>query len=245
MDKKTTIGIIGMGRMGQAIAAVAEGIEGMAVRPISRLAPADPAPLAGCDAVIEFTIPEAAPGIIRQCLEAGTPIVSGTTGWHEAHLATITQVRQQCGGKFLHATNFSVGMNIVFALNRRLAALMAQYPDFVPSIREVHHVHKKDMPSGTAYSLMEGIFEHHPHYDRFRLNPSDQPASDAELDVTAIREGEVKGYHEVNWRNAGERLFIGHEAFDRSIFAEGALLAAQWLIRQPPGLYTMRDIIRL
>jgi 4-hydroxy-tetrahydrodipicolinate reductase len=245
MNKMTTIGIIGMGRMGQAIAAVAEGREGLAVRPIPRLNPADPAPLAGCDAVIEFTTPEAAPGIIRQCLEAGMPIVSGTTGWHEAHLATIAQVRQQCGGKFLHATNFSVGMNIVFALNRRLAALMTQYPDFVPSIREVHHVHKKDMPSGTAYSLMEGIFEHYPRYDRFRLNPSGQPASDAELDVTAIREGEVKGYHEVNWRSAGERLFIGHEAFDRSIFAEGALLAAQWLIRQPAGLYTMRDIIRL
>lgn len=240
-----TLGIIGMGRMGQSIADIAGQLADIRLRPISRLLPEDPDHLPGCDVAIEFTTAAAAPGIIRQCLTAGIPIVSGTTGWQEANLARLTLLCEQTGGRFLHATNFSIGMNIVFALNRHLAALMARYPDFIPSIREIHHLQKKDVPSGTAFTLMEGLFEHQPAFTRYLLNPRGESPGQDEIVVEAIREGEVKGFHEVNWTTPGERLFIGHEAFDRRIFAHGAVLAAQWLLRQPAGLYTMRDVIRL
>lgn len=240
-----TCAIIGMGRMGQAIAAAAAGHPGVRIREVSRLTPADTHLLGGCDVAIEFTTAASAPGIIRQCLEAGIPLVSGTTGWQEAHLASVTNLRQQTGGRFLHATNFSVGMNIIFALNHRLASLMNQYREFSPRVREIHHIHKKDMPSGTAYTLLEGIFDSGPRYRHFHLNPGHAAVGPDEIPLEAIREGEVKGFHEVSWQSGGERLFIGHEAYDRSIFAEGALLAALWLVRQGPGTYTMRDVIRL
>src|SRR5690606_31370467 len=159
----------------------------------------------------------AAPGIIRQCLDAGVPLVSGTTGWQESHLESVSQHCRQVGGRFLHASNFSIGMNIVFALNHRLAALMTRYPEFRPQLTEIHHDQKKDIPSGTAYSLLESVFIHHPQYRTFQLNDESAPLAADAIPVTAVREGDVKGFHEVSWRSPGERLFVGHEAFDRGI----------------------------
>src|SRR5690349_11303762 len=149
-----TIGVIGMGRMGQSIASQLERASDLRMEPFYRLKPGDETRLKACDAVIEFTTPEAAPGVIRECLQWGIPVVSGTTGWHEYHLPSILKLRAQLGGKLLYATNFSIGMNIVFALNAKLATALKSYPAFLPSLREVHHVHKKDAPSGTAYTLL-------------------------------------------------------------------------------------------
>jgi 4-hydroxy-tetrahydrodipicolinate reductase len=237
-----TIGMIGMGRMGQSIASQLEGVSGLRFEPFYRLHKGDENRLKTCDVVIEFTTPEAAPGVIRQCMHAGIPVVSGTTGWHEYHLQSILTLRSQLGVKFLYATNFSIGMNIVFALNAKLAGALKGYPAFVPSLQEVHHIHKKDAPSGTAFTLLGQIIDQRADYTGFALN---QPADQHEISVTAVREGEVKGYHEVTWQSGGERITIAHEAFDRSIFASGAIAAAQWLHHQPAGVYTMQDIIHL
>jgi 4-hydroxy-tetrahydrodipicolinate reductase len=195
--------------------------------------------------VIEFTTPDAAPGVIRQCLELGIPVVSGTTGWHEYHLDSILTLCRQLRSTFLYATNFSIGMNITFALNRKLAEVMCGLPTFKPSIKEIHHIHKKDSPSGTAFTLIEDIVSRCSRYNGYELNPGEHTVPDYKLPVTAIREGEVKGFHQVSWNSGLEQISIAHEAFDRRIFAEGAVMAALWLTRQPKGIYTMQDVLNI
>jgi len=136
-------------------------------------------------------------------------------------------------------------MNITFALNRRLAEVMSGLPQFHPSLKEIHHIHKKDSPSGTAYTLIEDILNYHPQYNGFELNGDTKNPSPGKLPVNAVREGEVKGFHQVSWNSGLEQITIAHEAFDRRIFAEGAVMAALWLYAQPTGIYTMKDIIRM
>ena len=240
-----TIGVIGMGRMGQTIAALLATRSDLKYHTFDRIMANNQDRLKACDAVIEFTTPEAAPGVIRHCLEHGIPVTSGTTGWHEYHLESILTLCRQSKGTFLYATNFSIGMNIVFALNRKLASVMDDFPAFRPSIKEIHHIHKKDSPSGTAYTLIEDILVRHHAYTGFTLNPQPGKIAEDRLPVTAIREGEVKGFHEVTWNSGAEQLTISHEAFDRSIFAEGAVMSALWLTNQIPGIYTMQDIIHI
>lgn len=238
-----SFGIIGMGKMGHAIAALLESDHEGTFHTFSRISTENQDLLKQCDVVIEFTTSEASPGIIEHCIKSGIPIVSGTTGWQEYHLERIKKVCQMHNGKFLYASNFSIGMNITFALNRKLATIIDAFPQFKASILEKHHIHKKDAPSGTAYTLMEDIIENHSRYDGFELN---QSTNDPEkINVTAIREGEIKGYHEVSWNSGLEQIKIIHEAFDRKIFAEGAILAASWLKDKKPGIYTMRDLIGL
>jgi 4-hydroxy-tetrahydrodipicolinate reductase len=240
-----TIGVIGMGKMGQAIVSLIEMDNQLAFSPFYRLNQVTEQQLRTCDVVIEFTTPEAAPDVIKRCLELRIPTVSGTTGWHEYHLEEILTYCKRNQGKFFYATNFSIGMNIVFALNAKLATILDDYPQFKPAIREIHHIHKKDSPSGTAYTLIEGILKNRTEYSGFQLNASAVDSEPYMIPVEAIREGEVKGYHQVTWNSGKEKIGITHEAFDRSIFAAGAIMAAQWLLSRPAGTYTMRDIIHL
>ncbi len=239
-----TIGIVGMGRMGQAIAGLLESKPDISFISFQRISPDNQALLKNCDVAIEFTTPDAAPEVIRHCLDAGVPVISGTTGWHEYHLPAIFSHARHTGGVLLYATNFSVGMNIVFELNKKLASAMKEFPAFRPAVKEAHHIHKKDIPSGTAYTLLEDILTQHTSYYGFTLNPMTSLESDR-ISVEAIREGEIKGLHEVSWQSVGEKITIIHEAFDRKIFAEGAVMAALWLTRQKPGIYTMKDIIQI
>lgn len=238
-----TIGVVGLGKMGQAILAVLEARQDLRVIPFQRLSAANEDQLAACQVVIEFTTPEAAPGVIRHCLDRSIPIVSGTTGWHEYHLESILSYARQHASRFLYATNFSIGMNIVFGLNRKLAEVMHGLPQFKPSVREVHHIHKKDAPSGTAYTLIGDILRYQPSYHGFVLNPDQKEIPFDQIPVTALREGEVKGLHQVFWNSGTEQIMIAHEAFDRRIFAEGAILAAVWLTQQSNGVYTMANVL--
>jgi 4-hydroxy-tetrahydrodipicolinate reductase len=240
-----TYGIIGMGKMGQAITAILSHQEEQQFHTFNRLTPQLQTQLESCDVVIEFTTPEAASDIIGHCIVSGIPVVSGTTGWQENHLATINTICQIKKGKFLHATNFSIGMNITFALNRKLASIMNEYPQFNASIKEIHHIHKKDSPSGTAHTLIGDIIDQHKRYTNFELNNDSNTVDKNSIPVTAIREGEVKGFHEVIWNSGSEQIKVSHEAFDRKIFAEGAIMAATWLVDQKPGVYTMKDMIDL
>ncbi len=239
-----SIGIIGMGKMGFAIASILESKTAHKGHNFQRITSGNQSQLQDCDVAIEFTIPQAAPGVIRQCIELGIPVVSGTTGWHESHLEEVREFNILHNGTFLYATNFSVGMNIVFELNKRLSAVMAKLPEFKPSIKEIHHIQKKDSPSGTAYTLLEGLIHNHPGYTNFDLNGDKENPPQNAVPVEAIREGEVKGYHAVNWDSGMEGITIVHESFDREIFAEGAVMAALWLKEKGPGEYTMKDIIK-
>jgi 4-hydroxy-tetrahydrodipicolinate reductase len=242
-----TIGLVGMGKMGQTIAAMLETRSDLRHYTFQRITSTNEAQLQACDVVIEFTVPEAAPEVIRRCLELNKKVVSGTTGWHEYHLSSIISYCREQHGTLLYATNFSIGMNIVFGLNRRLATLMNQFPQFHPSIKETHHIQKLDKPSGTAYTLVGDILDVNRNYSAFELLENDaakRPEGDT-IPVTSIREGDIKGIHEVTWASPYEKLTISHEAFDRRIFAEGALMAANWLAAKPQGVYTMQDILSM
>ncbi|HXR79601.1 MAG TPA: 4-hydroxy-tetrahydrodipicolinate reductase [Saprospiraceae bacterium] len=244
MEKKPNIGVVGLGRMGQSILKLLKERGDLTFHPFSRLSGDAITQLKQCDVVIEFTTAEAAPDVIKTCISNDVPVVSGTTGWHEYHLESILRFCKQKHGRFLYASNFSIGMNIVFALNAKLANVLAAYPQFKPSVEEIHHIHKKDMPSGTAYTLLEDIMKQQPNYFGINLNKA-HGSDEGLIPVVALREGDVKGIHEVKWNSGSEEISIRHESMDRGIFAAGAIIAALWLQHQPNGIYTMRDLIHV
>ncbi|MDX2133233.1 MAG: 4-hydroxy-tetrahydrodipicolinate reductase [Saprospiraceae bacterium] len=234
------VGLLGYGKMGKAIAALAprHGVE------IAWHAGRTGIPeglLRSADVVIEFTRPEAAWDNVRACLEAGVPVVSGTTGWQSQLPEAYALCRKQ-EGALIWASNFSVGVNLFFALNQYLSRLMADRPEYRPDMTETHHVHKLDAPSGTAITLAEQILAHHPDIRTWRL-ADDDPGADA-LPIRALREGEAIGTHRIDWRSAIDTITIEHAAQTREGFAAGALLAARWLPGRK-GVFTMADVLGL
>ena len=180
------------------------------------------------DVVIEFSHPEAAFDNICQSLRQGLPTVSGTTGWLSRR-AEIEQLCRQTGGAFFYASNYSIGVNLFFQLNRRLARLMAPYAGtYRPEITEIHHVHKKDAPSGTAITLAEDLLAERPDLSGYTLTEGPE-APAGRLPIGSRREGEVPGTHEVRYRSGADELSIRHEAYSREGFALGAVIAAEWL----------------
>ncbi|MBR6049331.1 MAG: 4-hydroxy-tetrahydrodipicolinate reductase [Bacteroidales bacterium] len=230
------IALIGYGKMGHAIEALAIG-RGHAVT--VRIDKDDPWPVENGewkvesgvrpDVAIEFTTPATAVGNIERCLELGLPVVCGTTGWYAGYDAVTAKCRA-CGGRLLTATNFSIGMNIMFALNERLAQLMRGRDDYSVSISETHHIHKLDAPSGTAITLQEQI-----------VASGQRPAES--IPISSYREGEVPGTHTVVYDSEIDTLTLTHEAHSRQGLAQGALLAAEWLVKAEAGVYTMKDIL--
>lgn len=191
---------------------------------------------AQADVAIEFSTPATAEANIRAAWLAGIPVVCGTTGWNVQTLrdelcdeAECCQVSRRA---LLWSSNFSVGVNIFFALNKRLAGLLADYPDYLPSITETHHIHKLDAPSGTAKTLAEDI-------ERFRLQVS---GTKLQVPIESIREGEVPGIHTVTWDSPVDTISITHSAKSREGFALGAVLAAEWL-KGKTGWHTMEEVL--
>ena len=163
-------------------------------------------------------------------------MVSGTTGWLEKYDEAVEECKKQ-GTAFLYASNFSLGVNLFFELNRKLAKLMADFKEYEVSIEEVHHVHKLDAPSGTAISLAEQILERS-NKKQWTLDQ----AGSHELQITAKRENEVPGTHTVSYESAIDRINIEHKAYNRDGFALGALLAAEWIVGKT-GVFTMNDVL--
>lgn len=194
------------------------------------------------DVVIEFSRPDAAFANVMACLRVGVPVVSGTTGWSE-QLPQAEQYCRQHGGALLWASNFSVGVNLFFALNRYLARLMDTRDEYAPSIEETHHVHKLDAPSGTAQTLANELVANTARIKHW-LPANGQPAPPDALPVTAIRRGEIPGTHIVRWDSAIDTLEIRHTAHSRAGFAAGAVLAAEWIIEKK-GVFRMSDVLNL
>lgn len=192
------------------------------------------------DVAIEFTQPDAAPANIQLCLDKKLPIVVGTTGWY-VHLDRIKQETQRKNGKLLYASNFSIGVNIFFELNKTLATLMKRQP-YECSITEKHHTEKKDTPSGTAITLAQQIIQLHPYYQQWTKGQENVPHS---LPVFSERIADEPGTHIIRYHNEIDEIVIHHKAFNRRGFATGAVMAAEWLIKQPPGVYTMSDVLNL
>lgn len=232
------IALIGYGKMGHFIEQVARRRGHEIVCIIDRDNTSDfrsPA-FAQADVAIEFSTPATAEANIRAAWLAGIPVVCGTTGWNVSRLRDELCDAAECchtdKRALLWSSNFSVGVNVFFALNKRLAGLLADYPDYQPSITETHHIHKLDAPSGTAKTLAEDI-------ERFRLQVS---GVKSQVPIESIREGEVPGIHTVTWDSPVDTISITHSAKSREGFALGAVLAAEWL-KGKTGWHTMEEVL--
>lgn len=246
MTKSLRLALYGYGKMGKAIEAVAlsRGHE-VVLRVGGHNAGVPPT---GVDVAIEFSKPDRALDNMGLCMAHGVPVVVGTTGWYD-QLETVRQLVRSSGGSLLWASNFSIGVNMLFRVNRMLASLMDQRPGYAVHIDEVHHVHKLDAPSGTAITLARDIDLSTDRYAGWRsTGPGEQQAPNPStvapnpVPIASERVGEVPGKHSITWSSANDRLTITHEAFDRSGFALGAVIAAEWLHGRQ-GLFTMDDVL--
>ena len=192
------------------------------------------------DVAIEFTVPRAAPDNIRRCIDLGLPVVSGTTGWNHRY----NDVVEHCWklkGAFFYASNFSIGVNILMALNDQLAGIMNRYSSYSISVQEVHHQYKLDKPSGTAITLADQITGRIRRVKGWSMEKEEDPFT---MYVDVKREGEVKGKHTVRYESELDAITLTHEAKSRDAFAAGALQAAKF-IKEKTGVYGMKDLLKL
>lgn len=190
------------------------------------------------DVALEFSTPQTALANIISCLNKGIPVVSGTTGWTKK-LPEVKKLAQQKGSAFLYASNFSIGVNIMFNMNKRLAAIMDQMPAYSVNLEEIHHTMKKDAPSGTAISLADDIIHECGRYDAWT---PDQGTGKASIRIRSLREGQVPGTHRVTWESASDAITLEHKAHNRQGFAHGAIIAAEF-IHNKKGVFTMSDLL--
>lgn len=189
------------------------------------------------DVAIEFSTPHSVAENIRKCFDAGVPVVVGTTGWYDQ----FDRIRSDCEQKnasLFYATNFSIGVNLFFKVNSFLAELMNKYPDYNVSMEEIHHIHKLDKPSGTAITLAEQIIGKVDRKEKWSISDNDQQT----LFIKDVREGEVPGTHIIRYQSAIDDIEIMHKAHNRTGFAMGAVLAAEFL-QGKTGIFTMSDMI--
>ena len=233
------IALIGYGKMGKTIEQIAlqRGHQIVSIIDINNTADFDSEAFRSADVTIEFTTPATALGNYMRCFEANVPVVSGTTGWL-SHLDEVKAKCEQEGKTFFYASNFSVGVNIFFALNRYLAKIMNGFPAYDVRMTEVHHIHKLDAPSGTAITLAEGILDNVERKERWTLETAEQPT---DLPIHAIREGEVPGIHEIIYESEADTISIKHDAKSRAGFALGAVIAAEFTAGKK-GFLGMNDL---
>jgi 4-hydroxy-tetrahydrodipicolinate reductase len=196
-------------------------------------------PFQGIDIAIEFSRPEAVVANLLRCFEAGLPVVCGTTAWHE-QLPVVQNSCEQHKGSLLYASNFSLSVNILFALNRQLASYMHRFcPDYQLQIDEIHHTQKLDAPSGTAIALAQGIMAHNPDKKSYVNQVSAQAH---EIAIVSHRQAHVPGTHSIAYWSPIDSISLQHIAYSREGFAQGAVMAAQWL-QGKKGIFTMADVI--
>lgn len=202
------------------------------------------------DVAIEFSIPTAAVENILHSFAAGVPVVCGTTGWLN-DLEPIAQLCREGKGSLIHSTNFSIGVNIFRAVSRHLTKIMNQFPQYKPELTEIHHIHKLDHPSGTAITLAEELIAESDAITSWTepcegvKGECEVRVKESELPVWHERQGEVPGIHTITWESEVDKITISHEAFSRRGFALGAVIAAEWLPKQPKNIYTINDLFKL
>ncbi len=234
--------LLGYGRMGKLIekAAVARGHQ--IVGKVSASTPLTEEMLHQADVAIDFSLPNIAEGLVTKAINAQVPVASGTTGWSSASLQT--QVEETKRTAFIHATNMSIGVNVVFAANQLIAKLLGPTKQYTSSIAETHHIHKVDAPSGTAVTLAEGILSGMTHYADWTLDSEGDKPTAKQLPISAYREGEVFGDHEIHFESEVDQIILSHHAKSRQGFAIGAVLAAEFLIDKK-GVFTMANVLGL
>ena len=232
--------IIGYGKMGREIEKILleRGHEVVLVIDAENAAELDASHLAGADVALEFTTPATAYDNIRRCIECRVPVVSGTTGW-TARLGELTDYCRERGGALFYASNYSLGVNLMFRLNRQLAALVNRVGGYEVSIEEVHHTQKKDAPSGTAITLAEGIIA---ELASKRGWVNDAAAAD-QIEIHSVREGMTPGIHTVTYESEDDRIELRHTIKNRRTLALGAVVAAEFLCGRS-GVYSMEDLLK-
>ncbi|MFB0938840.1 MAG: 4-hydroxy-tetrahydrodipicolinate reductase [Urechidicola sp.] len=229
------IALLGYGRMGKAIEEIALDRNHEIILKIDLDTKNYDITLA--DIAIDFSTPTAAYSNIKNCIENGVPVVSGTTGWLDQY-QEILALCDQYNGSFIAASNFSLGVNVFFELNQQLAKMMAKISHYEASIEEIHHTQKLDSPSGTAITLAEGIIEHTDKKDW----TTDVTNSGKNIPIISKRIPEVPGTHKITYTSTVDTIEIKHTAHNRHGFALGAIIAAEWLIDKK-GVYTMKDVL--
>jgi 4-hydroxy-tetrahydrodipicolinate reductase len=236
------IALIGYGKMGKAIEEIAV-LRGHTIAlkiDIENLQHFTTENLQKCDVAIEFTGPDSAVNNVNACIQAGIPVVSGSTGW----LDYWKEVENNCkskNGSLLYASNFSIGVNIFFELNKKLARMMELQPDYDCSIEEIHHTQKKDAPSGTAITLAEQVIEYNTTKKRWTVINTGSPE---EIFISSKRIDPAPGTHIVKYLSAIDDIEIIHTAHNRTGFATGAVLAAEFL-QGKKGIFTMKEVLGL
>lgn len=235
------IALIGYGKMGQMIEeiAVERGHQIVLKIHIDNREEFNQQNMAVADVAIEFTAPESAYENVKSCIDFGVPVVSGSTGWNEK----LEEMKKYCtdqGGTFLHASNFSIGVNIFFEINNRLAQLMASQKEYDVTLKEVHHTQKRDAPSGTAVTLAEGVLQHN---NRKKNWVNDKAQSTEQLSIISERVDPAPGTHHVKWSSKVDDIEIIHTAHNRKGFALGAVMAAEF-IHDKKGVFAMKDVLQ-
>ena len=230
------VALLGYGRMGKIIEQIAlnRGHEIAYIRSRSM----EKGSLIDADVAIDFSLPSVAVQNISDCFQNNIPVVSGTTGWLDAYDNMITLCNENQGA-FIYASNFSLGVNIFFELNKQLAQMMRSLEEYNVSIEEIHHTQKLDAPSGTAITLAEGVIENS-NYTDWKLDE----AQAKEIPITAKRIEGVPGTHTITYASEIDSIDIRHTAHSRQGFALGAVVAAEWL-KDKKGIFTMKDVLNL
>ncbi len=234
------IGLYGYGKMGKTIERLAKDRGHEIVVKIDSINSIAKEDLKKADVFIEFSRPELATSHIQNCFEAGIPVVVGTTGWY-AEFDSIKESCAKLNGAILTATNFSIGVNLFFELNKQLAKLMSAHPAYNVEVEEIHHTQKLDAPSGTAITISEGIIENYPTKSNWVI---DQSPKENEIEIKAIRLPDVPGTHEISYQSAIDDISIKHTAHSRDGFALGAIIAAEF-IKNKHGVFSMKDVLKL
>lgn len=234
------ITLIGYGTMGKEVeaAALSRGHEIILTIDKDNADDLDKETFKQSDVAIEFTTPETAYKNIEKCINRAIPVVSGTTGWTD-RLEEAQKLAVSKGGCLLYASNFSMGVNILFNLNRKLADMMNGINAYNVKLEEMHHIRKKDAPSGTAISLAEDIINECKRYESWCPG---EAASEKELSIKSVREGDVPGTHRVEWNSDIDDIIIEHRAHNRRGFALGAVFAAEF-VQNRQGVFTMKDLL--
>lgn len=235
------IALFGYGKMGKVIEKIAKERGHEITARIDVENPKERFDLSTTDVAIEFSVPESAEENIRFCIEHDLPIVVGTTGWYN----NLPQLSDYCisqNSAFLHSTNFSLGVNIFFELNRKLAEMMSKFPDYKASMIETHHTEKLDAPSGTGISLAEGLIEQHDGYSAWENVKKTEISAKGALSIESVRSPNVPGTHEVIFESKIDKIEMVHTAHSRDGFGLGSVFAAEWIMGKQ-GVFTMKDVL--
>jgi len=230
------VALLGYGKMGKTL----EGIAKQRGHEIVIIADVDTVyDITDADVAIDFSIPSVAFSNISNCLHHNVPVISGTTGWLEDYNKAVALCKEKKGA-FISSSNFSLGVNIFFELNRTLAKMMTNLNQYNIDMEEIHHTQKLDAPSGTAISLANDIIEEHSSYNQWSLNQKNEGS----VPIVSKRIENVPGTHSVNYKSAVDSIKITHTAHNRDGFALGAVIAAEWILDKT-GVFTMKDVLNI